>query len=698
VLSLESEIVTIGRDPASTYRFDESGVSRRHAHLVRDSDGGWTISDLNSTNGTWVNGRNVSQCRLREGDEVRLGASVVLRFAWQLKVDSLAHAVAGAQVSLFSCDLSTFEFTWSEAFDRMLDVPAGMLSGTPIKLETVVAAEDCARLRAALLLAERGTPMDIEIRTIVGHRVLELRGERAPGGSARVTGSAWDVTARHRTTQGLRRHAALFESFSDAVALLDLEGRVLDCNSATQRLLGMPKEALVGRTLDTPSNPKWTAQALDRVRRLGRFEDELRHGTDGKETCCEVVVTPLRDEQGQPQGFVVVYRDVTETRALQARLVAADRLTAMGTLAAGVAHEINNPLAYLRANLSHLLKELTGRAADPDTEETLQDCAEGVERIARIVRDLKFFSHQGSAEVAPTDVNRAIRVACKMAEPVMRHRARLELDVAEIPLARAEEARLSQVLLNLLINATQAMPEGRTEGNRVAIRVRSEAGGVLVEVNDNGSGMSPEVLRRVFDPFFTTKPTGVGTGLGLSICHGIIESFGGTITARSTPGVGTTFRVWLNAAEAIEATPTPRHGERAQVASLRVLVIDDDARVLKALARTLGSTHQVVCVHDANEALVAARSGNAWDVVLCDVMMPGTSGLELYETLLRERADLAERMVFMTGGGFSQALEQQLDRTGRPRLEKPLDQARLFELLQARTPARVPDDTLRFAS
>jgi PAS domain S-box-containing protein len=699
-LVLQGESVTLGRDANCGLRFDESGVSRRHATITRQSDGTWTLNDLSSTNGTWVNGRSVNTCRLRDGDELRLGATVVLRFAWAGQQEGLSHAVAGAQVTLFSCELKTFEFTWSEAFDRMLDVPAGMLSGAPLKLETVVAQEDCARLRAALLLADRGTPMDIEIRTNVGHRILELRGERVPGAKGRISGSAWDVTARHRQTQGLRRHAALFESFTDAVALLDLEGRVLDCNSATVRLLGTPKEALVGRTLDTGSRPNWTADALDKVRRLGRFEDEWRQQKEGAaECCCEVVVTPLRDEQGQPQGFVVAYRDVTETRALQARLVAADRLTAMGTLAAGVAHEINNPLAYLRANLAHILTACeTQLAADAEMEETIQDCVEGVERIARIVRDLKFFSHQGSSEVAPTDVTAAIRIASKMAEPVLRHRVALSLDVGELPLARAEEARLSQVLLNLLINAAQAMPEDRAEGNRIVVCARAEAGGVLIEVTDNAAGMTPDVLKRVFDPFFTTKPTGVGTGLGLSICHGIIESFGGTITARSTVGTGTTFRVWLNtAAEATEPAAAQKKVAKTVAPALRVLVIDDEGRVLKALARMLGSTHQVTCVHDAQEALARSRGGNNFDVVLCDVMLPSMTGLELYEKLTLERPDLAERFIFMTGGGFSPRIQQQLDGTGRPMIEKPLDQARLFELIHSHRPMPVKDDTLRFA-
>lgn len=697
----------LGRDGACDVRFDEAGVSRRHATITRSADGRWTVADQGSTNGTWLNGRRVNQSGLRDGDELRLGPNVVLRFVWGSAEQPAAvdPSIAASQVALWQCDLASWQLTWSEAFDRMLDLAPGTLSNAPLSLEQAVAVEDVPRLRAALLLASRGSPMDLELSTAVGQRRLELRGELVPGTSgstARIAGSAWDITARHRQTQGLRRHAALFESFSDAVALLDLEGRVLDCNSATLRLFGAPKEAIVGRTLDSSSHPEWTATALDRVRRLGRFEGEWRQEKrSGQDTCCEVVVSPLLDERGGPLGFVVVYRDITETKALQARLVLADRLTAMGTLAAGIAHEINNPLSYLRANLDHILASFSG--VGPELSDTVRDCAEGVDRITRIVRDLKFFSHGGTSEPGPTDVANAVSVACKMAEPMLRHRAQLEVQVGELPLARADEGRLAQVLLNLLINAVQAMPEG-TDANRISVRAAQEAGGVLVEVSDNGVGMTPEVLRRVFDPFFTTKATGIGSGLGLAICHGIIEGFGGTISARSAVGKGTTFRVWLN--QSTESLPEP--AEKSPVAPalppLKVLVVDDEPRVVTALARMLGGQHQVTCAHDALEALAHARSGAHWDVVLCDVMMPSMSGLELHRQLKGERPELARRFVFITGGGYSPRVQQQLESTGLGLLEKPLDQGRLLELLQASGcpkrfayAAELGDDTMRLA-
>lgn len=709
-LPLDRDRLVLGRDVGCDLRLDDPGVSRRHACVERLADDSWLVSDLGSTNGLFLNGRRIANARLAEGDELRLGPTAIVRLestgsTSRSKIPTRDEAVE-ARVARWTCDLEARTFTWSESVDRLLEVPPGTLSGAPASLDAVVSAEDRARFLAALEQAGRGAPISLVVQLRSGGRWLELRSDPtcgAPRPATAVSGCAWDVTSRQETSQKLRHHAALFESFSDPVALLDLEGRVLDCNSATLRLLAVAKEKLVGQTLDQPGAPEWSQAALERVRRLGRFVGESRYERAGVEVVCETVVTPLLTPGGTPMGFVAVQRDLTETHHLQRRLALADRLSAMGTLSAGIAHEINNPLAYLRANLEHILGFVTDPAcpgADGEVVESVRDCAEGVERIARIVRDLKSFSRADSAQPGPTDVAQALNLARKMVGPMVKSHCELFVECPPLPLVCADEARLAQVLLNLLINAAQAMPPAREHGNKIAVRCQPSPDGVLIEVTDNGLGMAPEVLRRVFDPFFTTKPTGVGSGLGLAICHGIIEDFGGTISARSTPNEGSTFRVWLKKSEGQRPAASPDAPTALETRPLRILVIDDDARVLKGLTRMLGANHQVKPAHDATEALEAAKSA-ALDLVLCDVLMPGTDGLELYERLRAEVPQLAERLVFMTGGGLSSSLQARLAATGRLVLDKPLDRSQLFQVLEARAraasaSASAPsDDTLR---
>jgi C4-dicarboxylate-specific signal transduction histidine kinase len=260
-------------------------------------------------------------------------------------------------------------------------------------------------------------------------------------------------------------------------------------------------------------------------------------------------------------------RDVTARKALERQLVQADRLAAIGTMAAGVAHEINNPLAYVLLNLDWIARTLRTVAHDPSTLAGIlplvDDARHGVEHVATIVRELKTFSRADTEKRMPVDVQAVAQSAIKIAGHAVRQGATtIRTTFQPAPLVWANDVRLEQVVVNLLINAAQAMSrEGA--GGRDEIRVivgPTDDHRVALEVQDNGCGISPEILPRIFDPFFTTKPVGVGTGLGLSICHGIVTSLGGTITAFSSPGEGTTFRVTLPVAEQ-DATADDRESE-----------------------------------------------------------------------------------------------------------------------------------------
>jgi CheY-like chemotaxis protein len=238
--------------------------------------------------------------------------------------------------------------------------------------------------------------------------------------------------------------------------------------------------------------------------------------------------------------------------------------------------------------------------------------------------------------------------------------------------------------LNLVVNAAQAIPEGAADQNEIRVVTRlDDRGRVVVEVHDTGSGIAEAVLPRIFDPFFTTKPVGVGTGLGLAICHRIVAAAGGQLTVESQVGKGTVFRTTLPALEgdADQASPLPAAvapGRRG-----RVLVIDDEPLLGTAIRRMLSAEHDVVVVTAARDALALVSRGERYDVLLCDLMMPEVTGMELHAELLRSCPELAEQMVFMTGGAFTSRAREFLDEVRNPRLEKPFDVGTIKALVRS---------------
>jgi len=386
-----------------------------------------------------------------------------------------------------------------------------------------------------------------------------------------------------------------------------------------------------------------------------------------------------------------------EHAKIQEHLLISDRMASVGILAAGVGHEINNPLAVLMANLEFAVQDLrtldaglrdSGRASEDVLEqlaridESLGDARDASERVRHIVRDLKLFSRSDDTRSGPVDLRRVIDSAVRMAWNEIRHRAMMVKDYGDVPPIEGNEARLSQVMLNLVVNAAQSMPEGRADRNEIRVVTRTEGvDRVVIEVRDTGVGIPASQLTRIFDPFFTTKPIGVGTGLGLAICHRIVTAMKGTITVESVQGEGTMFRVSLpvssGPAEPVEIArplgPPLRRGN--------ILVVDDDVLVGSALRRMLATDHDVVTKSSARDALAYLRSGADCDVILCDVMMPEMTGAELHGELLRTHPGLAEKIVFMTGGAFTPNTRNFLEEVRNPRVDKPIDWAALKALV-----------------
>jgi signal transduction histidine kinase/CheY-like chemotaxis protein len=425
---------------------------------------------------------------------------------------------------------------------------------------------------------------------------------------------------------------------------------------------------------------------------------------DGTEIPIADSCAPIMASDGTVSGVVLVFHDLTAQRnaeAIQAKhekqLVFADRMAAVGTLAAGAAHEINNPLTYIAANLDTAIEDVRGMTEKPslslmkELEEMLMEAQEGVARVTKIVRGLKTFSRIDEERSRVVDIVPLIELAIKVVSNEIRHRARLVREYGDLPFVEADDARLGQVFINLLVNAAQAFPETDARANEIRVVTWTDAEGrAVVEIRDTGPGIPAELLSRVFDPFFTTKPIGVGTGLGLAISHGIVTGIGGEISVQSEAGRGSIFRVTLPPSRSRElSTPERPASKRSSLRPAKVLVVDDEPALGVAIRRVLRG-HDVIVVTTAQDALDVLATGREFDVVLSDLMMPGISGMDLYGTLLRIHPRIASRVVFLTGGAFTSEARAFLDRVENERMEKPFDSNEMRELIQRFTPEENP--------
>ena len=372
--------------------------------------------------------------------------------------------------------------------------------------------------------------------------------------------------ARQQARESEDRVRLLLDSTVEAICGLDLDGLVTFCNPAALRILGLSApEQLLGRSFYAMARLPGAGEAVPAVwieaavHTYARLEQELqlRRGDGSLVPVQHSAAAMLR--QGKLVGRVVTFLDITERkraedalRKSQAQLRMADRLATVGTLSAGVAHEINNPLAYTLANLSFVRDALT-RLPDSlpgvdlaEMRASIAEASEGAERVRRIVKDMKVLSRMDDDRIGVVDVEAALDASLNMAIHELRHRAQVVKDYGHVPLVRCNEGRLVQVFLNLLVNAAQAITGNAPERNEVRLATCVDGPGhVAVEISDTGMGIPEEVLPRIFDPFFTTKPVGVGTGLGLSICHSLITAMGGHIEVASKVGVGTRFLIVL---------------------------------------------------------------------------------------------------------------------------------------------------------
>jgi signal transduction histidine kinase len=486
--------------------------------------------------------------------------------------------------------------------------------------------------------------------------------------------------------------ATTLQSIGDAVLTTDGEDRVTFLNRTAEAIIGARTSEALGKkvtdvvrlvdrrgsalplSVPPPSTPNGAAP-LPRDARL------VTATASSVEIEGSVAPLPLGAEAF---GSVMVFRDVGERRQLERRLGMTERLAAIGTMAAGMQHEINNPLASVVANVQFALDALRANPNGGTREEiaelitALEDASEGAERVRRTVEDLRHFSRSAESVDSPIEVTTAIEDALRMTAHAVRHHATVRREYGTAPRVRAEEGQLARVFMNLLINAAQATGDGGAGEHTIVLTTRTDAAGrAVAEVTDDGPGIAPEMIHRIFDPFFTTPLEKTAMGLGLAVCHSIVTSLGGEIDVESQLGKGSTFRVSLPPAEApppqpVRAVPTlpPTTKKKPSTQRGRVLVVDDEVAIGKAIRRILSSEHDVTLESDARIALERITS-ESYDVVFCDLMMPNMSGMDFFDQVTQKKPDLAERIVFLTGGAFSPRSEEFLRGNRNICLSKP---------------------------
>jgi PAS domain S-box-containing protein len=499
-----------------------------------------------------------------------------------------------------------------------------------------------------------------------------------------------DLSLEHAALAALRRSEARFrllvQAAPDGVVILK-RGQIVFINPKAARLLGTSVDGAIDKPIGQYLPAEDAALADERIKMM------LRDGVELEPNEYRVRADPNRvieiksivcDWDDGP-AVLALARDVSERKAIERRLIESDRLAALGTLAAGVAHEINNPLTY-----AQLSAQLIGRtieslqlpeAVRDDLRDYLADIDHGIKRVASITQAMRsFVTARDSEAPGAVDLDVVITRALKMVSNDMRHVAELVRDTPPVSPVTGHASKLEQVILNLLINAIKALPTESTQLQQIYVGLSQTGDRVTLTIRDTGVGIPAALVRRIFDPFFTTRDVGHGMGLGLPLSKSIVEQYGGTIDVSSIEGKGTTVRVELRAHEA--AAPTDGATERSGRAArrMRVLVVDDESMIRLVLVRVLGPDHDVLSAASGEEALALA-STHPFDLILCDVMMPGMGGIEVYRRLASTDADLAGRIVFMSGGTIGLTLAQQLDELGNKRLAKPFTVEHVLELM-----------------
>ena len=493
---------------------------------------------------------------------------------------------------------------------------------------------------------------------------------------------------------------SLIENSPDGVLIVQQNVIVYVNQRMLQYLKYNSRADLIGRTIFEkiipPESVEFAKAQMEKLNSNERLisplmEFETLTRIPGERFSCETTAVPVT--YNGVKSMAVTFRDLSDRKKLQAHMMTTDRMVALGQLAAGVGHEINNPLCYVMMNIELLIDQLKeNKVAIYDKQvSTIQ---KGLERIKTVVGDLKTVS-RGTTDEAVThvDINSVIESVLSMAQNEIQHRAILKYSPTITEPIWIDETRLAQVLLNIIINAAHSIPVGHADLNVIEVKTyTNESDHVVAEIKDSGCGMSEDVRKRIFEPFYTTKPMGSGTGLGLAICQSIVNQFHGAMTVESSEGKGTVFRVSFPAAtEKISELFTDAPSEIIPESLGQVMLIDDDEELLEVLQEVVSIRHDCVGFINARAALDVLKDNKTFDCIICDLMMPKMSGLQFHKAIAEHAPYYLNRIIFLTGGSFTAETDIFIKSPDIVYCEKPVDTRALLGAIQKRVAAAKMD-------
>jgi len=591
------------------------------------------------------------------------------------------------------------------------DTLAGQVvrTGKPIRLDKVSAGAALKIKTGFLVRAILQVPLTVG-NTVIGvlavdnqqsERTFSENDQYLLSALADYAAIAIDNARLYQEVKGSEeRYRDLFANAYDLIFTLDRQLRILSINNVGSALTGYTEEQLRGRPLRElaaadawdEAEPRFADLLIGHA--IQPFELQLRRHDD--ERVLLEVSARLANDRGKARSIHCIARNLTERRRLEEQLIHSEKLSAIGQLVAGVAHELNNPLTSISGYTQLMLRDNDLR---DDVRSDLKHINIQAERAARIVQNLLVFAREHKPERRMVNLNEEFRNTLSLRAYQLRvdNITVVNQIEPELPMTIADPFQIQQVMLNLINNAQQAMTERGGPGvltlRTFVTTLPAVDNGtttppmVVLSVGDNGVGIPARDLKRIFDPFFTTKPVGQGTGLGLSICFGIVQEHGGRIWAESEQDVGTTVYVALplmHDHEALDGETVADGGaeEAGARMSSRVLVVDDEEPVANLLARLLRELgHQPTVVNGGAEAL-ALIAREQFDLILSDVKMPGMSGFELHQTIKQTNPELAARLVFVTGDMLSAATQARIAQSGNPYIAKPFAIERLETLVR----------------
>jgi len=510
-------------------------------------------------------------------------------------------------------------------------------------------------------------------------------GPRAEPRSVREVGAG--TTGAGGVPRESERDGRLFSEATDALFTLDRRGVITSFNEAAERLWSVRARTVLGTRWDTAlpfESPAVVAEQIARAMTGDSCTFEVwLHRPDAERSGVMMSISPLVEE-GRATAVLCIVRDVSDQRRVQSQVLQAEKMSAIGQLVGGMAHEINNPLASVLVNMELLLSE----AKEPSQLEILRAIKTETDRAAQVVRNLlTYVRGQGSVR-SPIDLRDAVRGAVALRRSqLLKQGIQVEVQLPPEPVTvSGNTVNLQQVLMNLLVNAEHAVGSHRDSGH-LWVRLTRAGGQAVVTIDDDGPGIAPELLSRIFDPFYTTRPEGEGAGLGLSVSAGIVADHRGRITAAERPGGGARFTVELSLLEGSQPPPPeeaacPAPAPVEGTSRRRILLVDDEPGIRRSISRFLTRAGWEVDLADSGEEGLRVLAGGDYAAVLCDLRMPGMGGHEFYRRLQEMDSPAVERLIFMTGDVHSPEVSRFLQEAARPVLSKPFTLQDLAQVLE----------------